>query len=176
MWEAFTPTTNQRNGRNYKFMCSSSKCCKTNAETSNLLLHFRVFALHHPPTEKLLIWKEKLLQEQDSMWCSVVSTASWDEEGSGFNSCSESACFLCSCQSSFLQSKTWNEDSTLPSGVPAPAQWLIREKSQEYYHLTSNRPSKNCLLFFKASQTKSRKDWLPPMYRKQVDSCNIWCN
>lgn len=53
MWEAFTPTTNQRNGRNYKFMCSSSKCCKTNAETSNLLLHFRVFALHHPPRNYL---------------------------------------------------------------------------------------------------------------------------
>lgn len=48
MWEAYTPTTNQRHGRNSKFMSAISKCCKTNAEMSKLLLHFRVFALHHP--------------------------------------------------------------------------------------------------------------------------------
>lgn len=44
MWEA----SNRRHGGNSKSMCASSKCCKTNAEMSNLLLRFRVFALHHP--------------------------------------------------------------------------------------------------------------------------------
>lgn len=40
----------------------------------------------------------------------------------------ESACFICACMSPLLQSKTWNEDSTLPQVCQPPLSDLLKNK------------------------------------------------